>query len=96
MNNSTQPQDNRDSREIHQDIRATRGDMEQTLERLDERLSPRAIINGVMDWFDSKLSRQSGAVADKSAAILRSVRNHPIPALLTGSGIVWLIFRDKK
>jgi|AntRauTorckE6833_2_1112554.scaffolds.fasta_scaffold05098_2 hypothetical protein len=96
MNTSTQPQDNRDSREIHQDIRATRGDMEQTLERLDERLSPRAIINGMMDWCDSKLSEQSGVVAEKSADILRIVRNNPIPALLTGAGIVWLIFRDKK
>jgi len=96
MNTSTQPQDNRNSREIHQDIRATRVDMEQTLGRLDERLRPRAIINGVMDWFDSKLTAQSGAVAEKSADILKIVRNNPIPALLIGAGIVLLIFRDKK
>jgi hypothetical protein len=70
--------------------------MEQTLERLDERLSPGAIFNEVMDWCDGKLSEQSGVVAEKSADILRIVRKKPIPVLLTAAGIVWLIFRDKK
>lgn len=95
MNTSNQTQDNRDSREIQQDIRETRGDMDRTLESLNERLSPRSLINGVMDWFESRPSGGTGAVVEKSGDMLQVIRENPLPALVTGAGIAWLIAESK-
>jgi ElaB/YqjD/DUF883 family membrane-anchored ribosome-binding protein len=95
MNASTEPQDNRDSREIQDDIRSTRGDMDRTLDRLNERLSPRALISDVMDWFDSRPPKEPGVLTEKSGDVLQLVKDNPIPALLTGVGIAWLITESK-
>ncbi len=58
MNNSQYTKtDTRSSQQIQQDIRDTRSGMDNTLDRLNDRLSPRSILNGVMDWFDHKDSK---------------------------------------
>lgn len=95
MNTSTNTEDTRDAREIENDIRATRGDMDQTLDRLNERLSPRSLINSALNWFESKPSGQQGVVSEKSSDILRTVKENPVPALLAGAGIAWLIAEAK-
>lgn len=95
MNASTPLQDNRDSREIQDDIRSTRGDMDRTLDRLNERLSPRALISDVMDWFENRPSREPGIVAEKSGDMLQLVKENPVPALLAGVGLAWLIAESK-
>lgn len=95
MNINRQPQDNRDSREIQQDIRETRGDMDRTLDSLNERLSPRSLMNGAMDWFDSRPSGGTSVAAEKAGDMLQLIRENPLPALLTGAGIAWLIAESK-
>lgn len=95
MNTSPQPPDDRDSREIQNDIRSTRNDMDRTLDSLNDRLSPRSLINSVMDWFESKPSGQQGVVAEKSGDMLQLIKENPMPALLTGAGIAWLIAESR-
>lgn len=91
MKDTTQTQDNRSSREIQNDIREVRGDMDQTLDSLNDRLSPRALINGLMEWFDNRDSSGTHDMSRKPKQLARFVRDNPVPALLTGIGVAWLI-----
>lgn len=91
MKDTTQTQDSRSSREIQNDIREVRGDMDQTLDSLNDRLSPRALIHGLMEWFDDRDSSGTHDMSRKPKQLARFVRDNPVPALLTGIGVAWLI-----
>lgn len=82
--------DNRSSAEIQHDIQAVRSDMDRTLDSLNERLSPRSLINGALDWFDSRPSGGK-SLTDKPKDFARILRDNPLPALVAGAGIAWLI-----
>lgn len=89
--------DERDSAEIKQDIRRTRGAMDSTLDELGERLSPRHLIDDVMDVFRSPSSKDTAkragdAVSDFANNLGRQVRDNPIGATLVGAGLAWLTF----
>ncbi len=91
MNETTQTQERRSSREIQQDIRGTRDDLDQTLDSLNDRLSPRSLIHGLMDWFESRDKSSSQALSRRPKQIARFVRDNPVPSLLAGVGVAWLI-----
>lgn len=91
MKDITQTQDSRSSSEIQEDIQGARDDMDQTLDSLNDRLSPRALINGLMDWFENRDSSSTESLARKPKQFARFVRDNPVPALLTGIGVAWLI-----
>lgn len=91
--------ENRSSERLHQDIRHTRADMDETLEALGERLHPRHLLDDVVGMFasgDGRVSRSDIAATSKRAgrSIARSLREHPIPALLCGAGILWWIYDE--
>lgn len=91
MKDTIQTQDDRSSREIQKDIQEVRGDMDQTLESLNERLSPRSLINGLMEWFENRDNSGNQDLSRKPKQLARFVRDNPVPALLTGIGVAWLI-----
>lgn len=91
MKDTTQTQDNRSSREIQEDIRGKRDDMDQTLDSLNDRLSPRSLINNLLEWFEERDSSSSQNMSRKPKQLARFVRDNPMPALLTGIGVAWLI-----
>lgn len=91
MKDTTETQDNRSSREIQKDIREARGDMDQTLDSLNDRLSPRSLINGLMDWFENRDGSGHHDMSRKPKQLARFVMDNPVPALLTGIGVAWLI-----
>jgi hypothetical protein len=91
MKDTTQTQDHRSSREIQKDIREVRGDMDHTLDSLNDRLSPRSLINGLLDWFEKRDGSSSQDLSRKPKELARFVRDNPVPALLTGVGVAWLI-----
>jgi hypothetical protein len=89
-------EDTRSSSEIESDIRRTRGRLDNTLENLNERLSPRALINDVLSWFEAQGAHQTGSRAGESLTrgyrnVIRQVKENPMPALLIGAGITWII-----
>jgi uncharacterized protein DUF3618 len=94
-------EDTRSSSEIKSDIRRTRDRLDDTLENLNERLSPRALINDVLSWFESRGVHQTGSGSVDSfnrgyRNIVRQVKENPVPALLIGAGIAWLILHPEK
>ena len=83
----------RSSTEIESDIRQTRGRMDTTLDELGDRLTARSLLNSALDWWESRGvgARTGGATKDTYQSVARYVKENPIPALLVGAGVAWMI-----
>ncbi len=81
------------SEEIRRDIRGTRSQMDATIDQLGDRLHPRHLLDDVIDLFKRPGSNPGASVArtsgDAGKAVLRHVKENPVPALLVGAGLVW-------
>jgi hypothetical protein len=76
--------------------------MDQTLDRLADRLQPRHLLNDLLDfWKSRRHSRPDGphfaqVLQDNAqragATLAGQIRDNPVPALLITTGIAWLIF----
>ena len=84
--------DDRSSREIEQDIRERRGQMDATLDELGDRLTLRSLFETALKWWDHPGGSPGGAGAKRAClAVGRQFKNHPVPSLLIGSGVAWLL-----
>jgi hypothetical protein len=83
----------RSSREIEEEIRDRRGKMDETLGELGSRLTLRAFVQNALEWRDSPASGKAGSAAARQAvrSLARQVKAHPMPSLLIGGGLAWLI-----
>src|ERR1700748_3794821 len=85
----------RSTGEIKSDIRRTRDRLDVTLEHLNERLSPRSIMNDVLSWFESQADNASSGSADSLSRgcdrVIREIKKNPIPTVLVGAGVAWFI-----
>ncbi len=70
----------RSTNEIRHDIDMTRSEMSDTVNELEDRLSPQYVFHQVLDSLKTE--------ATQSAA-LRTLRDHPMPLLLMGLGAAW-------
>ncbi len=81
------------SEEIRSEIRGTRGRMDQTIDELGDRLHPRHLLDDVIALFQRPGSSAGTSAArssrDAGRAVLRHVKENPVPALLVGAGLVW-------
>jgi hypothetical protein len=75
---------NRSPEEWEREIERTRADIDRTLAALRHRLSRTALIDRVLRTTRD----ESGAFV---AGIGRTVRDNPIPALVLGAGLAWLV-----
>lgn len=82
--------DNRSSAEIERDVERTRDRLRDTLETLRDRASPGQIFEQVLDY-----ARESGA-PEMMRNMGRAMRDNPMPLLLIGAGIGWMIFADRR
>jgi hypothetical protein len=71
--------------EIERDVERSRARVSATLRELRERMSPGQIVDEVLDFAST-----SGG-ADFARNLRRSVVDNPLPLLLIGSGIAWLM-----
>ncbi|MBU8539312.1 DUF3618 domain-containing protein [Falsiroseomonas tokyonensis] len=75
----------RGSAEIEHEVEATRAGLTQTLEELRERASPGQLFEQALDY-----ARTSGG-AEFTRNLGTAVRDNPLPLLLIGAGIGWLM-----
>lgn len=75
--------------EIEHDIEETRARIERRARLLEERLRPGEILDQAIDRL-----RTSGA-RDFFSNLSRTVRDHPLPLLVTGAGLAWLMTLDR-
>ena len=76
--------DDRDSRRIRADIDRTRASMDETFDALDSKLTPGQLL--LEGW--GLLKGGSGAGASR---LMRVAREHPLPSLVIGAGVSWLL-----
>lgn len=74
----------RDPRTIEQEIDRDRARVSETIDALQSKLSP----NNIMDEVVKAMSAHSGEIA---GGLKRAVRNNPLPLVLTGIGLAWLM-----
>lgn len=77
----------RSSEAIHDDIRRTRREMDETMGALERKLTPGRIVDDVLNRFRGP---DGGGIGDVAGGIGSGVRDHPVPLLLMGLGLGWL------
>lgn len=89
MSETTDPRD-RSAAEIENDVERSRARVNDTIDALRSSLSPGQIIDQVVDY-----ARDSGG-SDFVRNLGASVRDNPLPVMLIGTGIGWLLFSGQK
>lgn len=97
---STDTQTNLDGRSpatLEKDIDRTRREMDNTIDRLGEKLSPRNLLDNVLDAFRGDDSSSTGqnvarSLQNAGVSVRRTVKEHPIPVMLTAAGAIWWLF----
>lgn len=88
MSSTTDP-GNRSSAEIERDVERTRDKLRDTLEALRDRASPGQLFEQVLDY-----AKESGA-PDMMRNMGRAMRENPMPLLLIGVGVGWMMFSGR-
>lgn len=78
----------KDPRELEREADSARADLEHTLEALEERLAPGALVEQVI-----RAVRHNGG--EFSTNLATQVRNNPVPTLLVSAGLTWLMAASK-
>jgi ElaB/YqjD/DUF883 family membrane-anchored ribosome-binding protein len=96
---------------IREDIAQTRAEMAETLDAIQDKLSPQRIVDetkeavreatvGRMKDMVSSASETAGNVAeqvqDTAQQAVEYVRENPMPAVLIGIGVTWLLLRARR
>ena len=90
---------------IKSDIDETRSEMDDTVDALAARLQPRHLLDDALDYFGRKGGSTSSAadtsgssstdfVKDAGSAVLKKLRQHPLPAVLMAAGAAWLFLES--
>lgn len=87
MSSQSEP---RKPEEIESDIHQTRARLDDTLHALEERFSPQQLMSDAFDYV-----RQGGA-NDFMANLGRTVKQNPVPVMLTGVGLGWLMISQRR
>ena len=99
---SDQPmEDGRSTSQIESDIRRTRDQLDETIDRLTDRLSPRSLINDFLMWFESSGAQQAGGESGVwlkrgYRSVTQLIKENPVPTLFIGAGITWMIVQPEK
>lgn len=99
-----------DPAQIRVDIAQTRAEMAETIDAIQERLSPERIVQQAKDTVReatvgkvknimSSATETAGDLADhaqdRAADAVQYVRDNPVPAALVGAGVAWLLMRGR-
>ena len=81
-------EDNRSPAEIQQDIEATRADLDRTISAIERKLTPGQIVDEMFGYFNNR----PGSGGD----LVYWLRENPVPVILIGVGVAWLLFGPRK
>ena len=90
MSGNTTDPGSKSSAEIEREVEATRANLTGTLEEIRDRASPGQLFEQALDY-----AKQSGGT-DFARNLGASVRDNPLPLLLIGAGIGWLMLSDRR
>jgi ElaB/YqjD/DUF883 family membrane-anchored ribosome-binding protein len=76
--------------ELEREANDVREDMERTIDQLMSQLSPGELINHALGRF------KNGGDSAFTRNLVSQVQNNPVPAVLTGCGLAWLMASSKQ
>jgi hypothetical protein len=79
--------------EIEADIAATRVEMSETIEAIQERLTPSNIVANAKDTMRHVATEKVRQMTDNS--FMDTVRANPVPSAMIGLGAAWLFFKGR-
>lgn len=96
-------QSNRDTEAIRSDIDQTRRRMDDTMDALGNRLQGRHLVDEILGFFRGSGSNPDGVgqkLKDSAQgavhSVVDSVKANPMPVLVIGAGLAWLIYEKRK
>ena len=89
MNPETSFDANKDPDHLEREIDEQRREINETLRALEAKFTPEEIAGQVMRYF-------GGQGREWAANLGSSMKANPIPTLLTGIGVAWLMMSDRK
>jgi len=101
------PSREKDPGALRSDINVTRSRMDDTMDELGERMQPRHLVDELLGWFRRNSDEPEGDLrhlrdkithsADAAMhAVVNTVKKNPVPALLIGAGIAWMMYENKR
>ena len=98
------PDSDRRTREIQQEIAETRVELSETIDALQEKLKPSNIVSDATDRVKSATTEKVRHMAESASetaqdlyrntgaeGVIEEVRQNPYPALMIGAGVAWMI-----
>ncbi|NIC04918.1 DUF3618 domain-containing protein [Billgrantia bachuensis] len=80
----------RTSDEIEHEIHQTRARLDETLHEIEERFSPQKLMNTTYDYL------RHGGAENAVSALGRTIRENPLPVMVTGIGLGWLLLAQRR
>lgn len=87
---SQQEGQQRTSEDIENEIHQTRARLDETLHEIEERFSPQKLMNTTYDYL------RHGGAEDAITSIGRTIRENPLPVMVTGIGLGWLLLAQRR
>ena len=89
--------------EIRSDIEQTRAELSETIDAIQERLSPQhlkeqatsAVREATVGKAEEAVSSATDTARGAGAQMLETIKQNPLPAALTGIGIGWLVMKSR-
>jgi ElaB/YqjD/DUF883 family membrane-anchored ribosome-binding protein len=97
------PQPELESETLRSEINTTRDRMDDTIDALGNRLDGRHLVDELLGFFRGKAG-DAGRVREKLSrsaetavhSVVDTVKAHPLPVIVAGAGIAWLIYETTK
>ena len=85
---------------LRSEIDSTRGRMDQTIDALEDRLQGRHLLDEIVGFFrrgdtDGRMGELREKIGSSAGKVVDSVKAHPVPLLMIGAGIGWLIYQNR-
>lgn len=105
------PETNRRTQRIQKEIAHTRAEMSETIEAIQERLRPGNLVSDAADKVKAATTEKVKEMADTASEtaqdvmretreraydVVEGVKQNPIPALMIGAGVAWLLMDRSK
>jgi len=84
-----------DSGHIKAEIDHTRERIDGTLEAIAEKLHPKHLLDEAIDYIRSP-GQITGTAGKLGQTVWHQIQQHPMPALLIGAGLAWMLSEEKK
>lgn len=89
------PESERRTREIQGEIAHTRAELSETIDALQDKLSPSNMVSDATDRVKTATTERMRSMADTASdtaqGVMEEARHNAIPALMIGAGVAWML-----